>query len=125
MEFAENQAIFVQIADRLCENILDGAWKPGDRIPSIRELAEQTEVNPNTVMRTFGYLQDQGIIQNQRGIGYFVADRALEITMGRRRESFIGIELPRVFRTMDLLRMGFEDLRALYAARRGEGKEAV
>jgi GntR family transcriptional regulator len=125
MEFAHTQAIYMQIADRLCENILEGAWKPGDRVPSIRELAEQTEVNPNTVMRTFGYLQDHGIIQNQRGIGYFVADRAYQITVERKKESFVGVELPRVFRTMDLLRMGFDDLRTLYAARRTDGKETV
>jgi GntR family transcriptional regulator len=125
MEFTQNQAIYMQIADRLCENILTGAWKPGDRVPSVRELAEQTEVNPNTVMRTFGYLQDQGIVQNQRGIGYFVAPGAYEITRARMRESFVGIELPRVFRTMDLLRMGFDELQSLYAARRADGKEAV
>jgi len=125
MEFTQNQAIYLQIADRLCENILEGAWKPGDRIPSVRELAEQTEVNPNTVLRTFGHLQDQGILQNQRGIGYFVSDRALEITVERKRESFVGTELPRVFRTMDLLKMGFEDLKRIYAARRVEGKETV
>jgi GntR family transcriptional regulator len=119
MEFKENQAIYLQIADLMCENILAGMWKPGDRIPSIRELAESIQVNPNTVMRTYGYLEDQGIIHNQRGIGFFLAERAYEITRELKRKSFESRDLPRVFRTMDLLRMEFEDLRGLYATHRG------
>ena len=124
MEFRDNQAIYLQIADLMCENILTGLWKPGDRIPSIRELAESIEVNPNTVMRTFGYMEDQGIIHNQRGIGFFLSDRAFETTRELKRKRFVSRDLPQVFRTMDLLRMGLEDLRGLYAAHReSKGKE--
>ena len=118
MEFRDNQAIYLQIADLMCENILTGLWKPGDRIPSIRELAESIEVNPNTVMRTFGYMEDQGIIHNQRGIGFFLSDRAFETTRELKRKRFVSRDLPQIFRTMDLLRMGMEDLRGLYAAHR-------
>ena len=80
MEFRDNQAIYMQIADLMCENVLSGAWKPGERIPSIRETAEASQVNPNTVMRTYGYLEDRGIIRNQRGVGFFLSDDAYEIT---------------------------------------------
>jgi GntR family transcriptional regulator len=118
MEFRENQAIYLQIADLMCENILAGVWKPGDRIPSIRELAESIEVNPNTVMRTFGYMEAQGIIHNQRGIGFFLSERAREITTELKRKSFVSRDLPQLFRTLDLLRMGFEDLKSYYAEHR-------
>lgn len=118
MEFRENQAIYLQIADLMCENILAGVWKPGDRIPSIRELAETTEVNPNTVMRTFGYMEEQGIIHNQRGIGFFLAPDAYETTRELKRKSFVSRDLPRIFRTMELLRLGFEELKELYNARK-------
>jgi len=120
MEFRENQAIYLQIADLMCENILAGSWKPGDRIPSIRELAESIQVNPNTVMRTYGYMEDQGIIHNQRGIGFFLGDTAYETTRELKRKSFISRDLPQVFRTMDLLRLGLDDLSTLYAAHRAE-----
>jgi GntR family transcriptional regulator len=124
MEFREKRAIYLQIADLMCENILAGAWKPGERIPSIRELAESIEVNPNTAMRTYGYLEEQGIIHNQRGIGFFLADRAYEITRELKRRSFVSRELPQLWKTLDLLRMEFEDLQGLYAAHRtAEGKE--
>ena len=65
MEFRENQAIYLQIADLMCESILSRTWKPGERIPSIRETAEMSQVNPNTVTRTYAFLEDQGIIRNQ------------------------------------------------------------
>ena len=118
MEFRDNQAIYLQIADLMCENILAGSWKPGDRIPSIRELAESIEVNPNTVMRTYGYMEEQGIIHNQRGIGFFLDPAAYESTRELKRRSFVSRDLPQVFRTMDLLRLGLEDLQPLYAAHR-------
>jgi len=126
MEFRENQAIYLQIAELMCENILEGTWKPGDRIPSIRELAESIQVNPNTVMRTFGYMEDQGIIHNQRGIGFFLADGAYETTRELKKRSFVTRDLPQVFRTMDLLRMGMDDIGRLYAEhRQATGKESA
>ncbi len=110
MEFSENQAIYLQIADYFCENILQKKWQEGEKIPSIREIAIQVEVNPNTAMRTFNYLQDKGIIFNKRGIGYFVADNGYEKTLDLKKEQFVQEELPQMFRTMELLRMGFNDL---------------
>jgi GntR family transcriptional regulator len=118
MEFKESQAIYLQIADHMCESILVGIWKPGSRIPSIREMAESIQVNPNTVMRTYGFMEDQGIIRNERGIGFFLADQAYDMTRDLLRKGFESRDLPRVFRTMDLLRMGIDDLRALYAGYR-------
>lgn len=110
MEFNENQAIYLQIADYFCENILQKKWQEGEKIPSIREIAVQVEVNPNTAMRTFNYLQDKGIIFNKRGIGYFVADNGFEKTLELKKEQFVQEELPQMFRTMELLRMSFIDI---------------
>lgn len=118
MEFRDNQAIYLQIADLMCENVLAGVWRPGDRIPSIRELAESIQVNPNTVMRTYGFMETQGIIHNQRGIGFFLAEGAYETTRDLMRKSFVSRDLPQVFKTMDLLRMDFGELQGLYAAHR-------
>ena len=110
MEFGNNQPIYLQIADHLCENILLEKWKEGDRIPSVREIAVNIEVNPNTVMRTFTYLQEKGIIFNKRGIGYFVADDGLDKTRALRKEDFISNELPRFFKAMRLLSLTMEDI---------------
>jgi len=115
MEFTDNQAIYLQIAEFFCENILLNIWKPGDRVPSVRELAVNTEVNPNTAMRTYNYLQEKGIIFNKRGIGYFVADDGYEKTMELRKADFISVEMPRLFRAMSLLHISMDDLRLYHA----------
>lgn len=114
MEFRSDQAIYLQIADHLCDNILMERWNAGDRIPSVREVAVQIEVNPNTVMRTFTYLQEKGIIYNKRGIGYFVSDDGYERVKTLRKENFVGQELPRLFREMQLLNISIEDVRRYY-----------
>lgn len=114
MEFGNDKAIYLQITDYFCENILLKKWKAGDRIPSIREIAVNIEVNPNTVMRTFTYLQDKGIIFNKRGIGYFVAEHGFEKTRALRKEDFITNELPRFFKAMNLLHFTMEEVNASY-----------
>jgi DNA-binding transcriptional regulator YhcF (GntR family) len=111
MDFRDDQAIYLQIADLFCENILLGKWNPGDRIPSVREMAVSIEVNPNTVMRTFTYLQEKGIIYNKRGIGYFVSDDGLRKTKSLRKEEFVVNELPRFFKAMQLLNLTMDDMK--------------
>jgi len=114
MEFKENQPIYLQIADLFCENILLEKWNAGDRIPSVREMAVSTEVNPNTVMRTFNYLQEKGIIYNKRGIGYFVSDDGFDKTRSLRKENFVNLELPRIFMEMRLLHVSMDDMGNYY-----------
>lgn len=114
MDFKRQKAIYIQIADYLLENILAGSLQKGDKVQSVREMAATVQVNPNTVVRSFNYLQDKGIIVNQRGIGYFVAEDALEKTWALKRDTFIQQELPEVFKMMDLLKMSFDDLAEIY-----------
>jgi len=114
MEFQQHQAIYLQIADMICEKILSGEWKQGDRIPSVRELAVSIEVNPNTVMRTYTYLQDKDILFNKRGIGYFVSENGFQNAGLLKKNDFISRDLPRVFKTMDLLKIKFSDLKSYY-----------
>ncbi|MDJ1503191.1 GntR family transcriptional regulator [Xanthocytophaga agilis] len=110
MEFREQQAIYVQIADYICENILLKKWLPNDRILSIRELAVELQVNPNTVTRAYDFLQSRDIIQNKRGIGYFVNEDAEHAILVYRKEQFVQHELPVLFRNMYLLNIEVEEL---------------
>ena len=114
MQFRESRAIYLQIADYICERILLKQWKTGERIPAVRELAVQVEVNPNTVMRTFEFLQSQNIIYNQRGIGYFVSPDAVKNTTEYRKAEFIEKELPNIFRNIYLLDMDIDELKQRY-----------
>lgn len=98
MNFKESKAIYLQIADRICDEILLGQFAEEERIPSVREYATIVEVNANTVMRSFDYLQSQNIIYNKRGIGYFVATGARELIHSLRKNTFFegrtGLLLP-------------------------------
>ena len=114
MQFRESIAIYLQIADYICERILLKQWKAGERIPAVRELAVQLEVNPNTVMRTYEFLQSQNIIYNQRGIGYFVSQDAIKNTTQYRKTEFIEKELPNIFRSIYMLGMDIEELKPRY-----------
>jgi len=111
MQFRESQAIYLQIADFVCEKILLKEWKTDERIPAVRELAIQLEVNPNTVMRTYEFLQQQEIIYNQRGIGYFVSPGAIKNALQYRKNEFMEKDLPQLFRAMYLLDMEPDELK--------------
>ena len=116
MEFSDKQPIYLQIADYVCEQILQQAWPPGERIPSVRDLGSSLEVNPNTAMRAFDYLQQQGILFNKRGMGYYTADDAPDRVRALRRARFLDVELPDVFRTMTLLGISITDLETRFNA---------
>ena len=111
MQFRDTASIYLQIADYICEKILLKQWKVEERIPSVRELAMQLEVNPNTVMRTYEFLQQQNIIYNQRGIGYFVGADAIKNATQYRKTEFMENELPALFRNMFMLGMDVEELK--------------
>lgn len=114
MEFKDKQSIYLQIADYICEQILLGKWPSGERIPSVRDLGGMLEVNPNTVMRTYEFLQGKEIISNKRGIGYSAAENANELILAYRKERFLETELPEFFKTLYLLNISIDELQSRY-----------
>lgn len=110
MEFDEHKPIYLQIADTLCEKVLQGEWQVQERIPSVRELGIDYGVNPNTIMRVYEYLQNSGIIFNKRGIGYFVSADANELILKSQREQFFSSELPLIVKKLKLLNISIEEL---------------
>ena len=105
------------------DNILARKIQRGEKTQSVREMAATVQVNPNTIQRSYNYLQEQEIIVNQRGIGFFVADDALEKTQSLKKSSFVKQELPQVFKTMNLLEMNFDDLKEIYKKISGNGSK--
>ena len=110
MDFRDSPAIYIQIAEYVCEQILLKKWKLGDKIISIRELAVTIEVNPNTVQRAYDFLQQQNIITNKRGIGYFTEPDAMERILSFRREQFMENELPVFLRNLYLLKVDMQPM---------------
>jgi GntR family transcriptional regulator len=114
MEFTDNKAIYLQIVEYVCERILLGKWKVDEKVPSVREMAVDLEVNPNTVMRTYELLQSKNIINNKRGIGFFLAEDAVANVRNYRKSQFMKDELPAFFRNLYLLNIGFDELQTRY-----------
>ncbi|HRZ98408.1 MAG TPA: GntR family transcriptional regulator [Paludibacter sp.] len=114
MEFKETQAIYLQIGDYVCEQILLGRWMEGERIPSVRELGVDLQVNPNTVMRTYDFLQGNEMIYNKRGVGYFVAEDAKSKIIIYRKKQFLEQELPLFFKNLQILGMDFQEIAIQY-----------
>ena len=114
MQYKDNKAIYLQIVDRICDSILNGSHPEGSRIPSVREYAAEVEVNANTVMRSYEYLQNHEIIFNRRGIGFFVSDEAKSIILSERRESFMANEIDYFFKQLVSLNISAEELAQMY-----------
>lgn len=77
--------IYKQIAREVRHAVALGALKPQDRLPSVRELALQLTVNPNTVAKAYRELEHQGLVEARHGSGSFVRDRAVSLSMEERR----------------------------------------
>ncbi|PAW93458.1 GntR family transcriptional regulator [Mucilaginibacter sp. MD40] len=114
MDFRDNQPIYLQIAEYVCDQLLLKKWLPANKILSIRDLAVMMEVNPNTVQRAYDFLQQQEIIINKRGVGYFADENAIDKVIKLRKEQFIKNELPLLFRNMYLLNLSTSEITQRY-----------
>ena len=117
MHFDTEKAIYLQIADHVMEKILKEEWQAEQKILSVRDLAGELQVNPNTVMRAYDLLQQQDIIYNKRGLGFFVAAEAKQTVAGMKKKYFIDVELPQFFSTLDLLGISIEEVNTYYKKR--------
>ena len=99
----KSHPICPQIFEQLCCFIANNKIHSKEKLFSVRELAVKLGVNPNTVMRSYEKLTNDGIIYNKRGIGYFISKDAKEIVLQTQRKEFLENELPVILRRMELL----------------------
>ena len=116
MIFTNDKAIYIQMADRLCDEILAGKYQDDDRIPSVREYSVLLEVNTNTAVKAYDELARANIIYNKRGLGYFVTPGAKKQILKERKKEFMKERLPELFRQMQLLGITLEDVKDAYDA---------
>ena len=114
MKFKESKSIYLQIADRICDEILLGKYQEEERIPSVREYAVTVEVNANTIVRSFDYLQGQNIIYNKRGLGYFVAQGGRERILELRKDVFMREELPAFLHQLKTLGIPMKEIERMF-----------
>lgn len=110
MEFQNTQPIFMQIVDMICDRALRGELKKDDQVPSVRELAADMQVNPNTVQRAIERLLQYEIVYSQRGKGNFLAEGAVAKIQEMRSKRFYEEQLPRIANEMKLLGISTETI---------------
>lgn len=114
MKFDNNQPIYRQIADYILNTVItEGPFNENGRIPSIRKLSKELEVNPNTTLRAYNYLEELGLISKKRGIGYFLNDEAVDQAKALERWKFVNEEIPRIAKQLDLIGMEVKEFSGL------------
>lgn len=115
MNFKENsKAIYLQIADKIMDDVVTGRYVADERIPSVRDYAANVEVNSNTVMRSYEYLAQEGVIYNKRGLGYFISQQAKDVIIGIRKEAFYKEEMDYFFSRLKTLGISASELAEMY-----------
>lgn len=122
IDFKSTKGIFQQIADNLCYQILEGKLLVGERVPSVRDLAMDFEVNRNTLLRTYSILENAGVIVNKRGIGFFVSENAVETIRENEKKEFFSNDLPYFMQKVQLLKLTETDLSDLLTLLKNNSK---
>lgn len=72
--FSQDRPVYLQISERIIKSVLSGEYKAGEQIPSVRQLALEAAVNPNTVQHAFAELENEGLIISKGTLGRFVTE---------------------------------------------------
>ena len=116
MNFIDGQPIFIQIAERLSDEILAGIYLADSRVPGVRDYSVLLEVNVNTTVKAYDLLAQRGVLYSKRGLGYFVAPEAHQIILDNRRRHFFETEVPRIAQKMQQLGISADDIADLLRA---------
>lgn len=110
MEFSDNKPIYRQIVDYAFNCIIDSVWLPGEKIPSVRELAADLGVNTRTVLKAMDDLQGAGVIVPRRGMGFNLADDAADKVTSIRKKDFFDVTIPYLIEEMKRLKISPAEL---------------
>src|SRR6186997_2159149 len=109
-EWSDAQPIYRQIRDRVVAMILDGVLKPGEALPSVRNVASESRVNPLTVLKAYQHLVDEKLVETRRGLGMFVNEGARDLLLEVERQRFMEEEWPKISATIRRLGLTAEEL---------------
>jgi GntR family transcriptional regulator len=106
----ENTPIYLQLKERVVGMLLDGVLKPGDALPSVRQVAADFQLNPITVSRAYQELVDEALVEKRRGLGMYVTEGAPEKLLASERARFLKEEWPAVVERIERLGLDLNDL---------------
>ena len=110
IEWSDGAPIYRQLKERVVAMMLDGELRPGDALPSVRQVAAEYQLNPITVSRAYQELADEALVEKRRGLGMFVTEGASEKLLASERERFLNEEWPQVMERIGRLGLSAEHL---------------
>ncbi|MBO0233150.1 GntR family transcriptional regulator [Vibrio parahaemolyticus] len=106
----DRQPIFRQLADQITQQILQGIWKEGEALPSVRSISADMKINHLTVMKGYQLLVDEGLVEKKRGQGMFVAQGAIQQLRFAEKARFLEHQIPQIADTLQRLDMSVDEL---------------
>ena len=110
VEWSDSAPIYRQLKDRVVAMMLDGMLKPGDALPSVRQVAAEYQLNPITVSRAYQELADEQLVEKRRGLGMYVTEGANARLLQSERERFLREEWPLVMERIQRLGLSIQEL---------------
>ena len=110
VEWSDSAPIYRQLKDRVVAMMLDGVLKPGDALPSVRQVAAEYQLTPITVSRAYQELADEQLVEKRRGLGMYVTEGANARLLQSERERFLREEWPLVMERIQRLGLSIQEL---------------
>jgi GntR family transcriptional regulator len=110
IQWSDGAPIYRQLKDRVIAMMLDGLLKPGDALPSVRQVAAEYQLNPITVSRAYQELADEALVEKRRGLGMYVTEEAAKKLLANERERFLREEWPLVMERIQRLGLSMQEL---------------
>ena len=110
IQWNDGAPIYRQLKERVVAMMLDGVLKPGDALPSVRQVAAEYQLNPITVSRAYQELADEALVEKRRGLGMYVTEEASKKLLSNERERFLTEEWPLVLERIQRLGLSMQDL---------------
>jgi GntR family transcriptional regulator len=110
IQWSDGAPIYRQLKERVVAMMLDGILKPGDALPSVRQVAAEYQLNPITVSRAYQELADEALVEKRRGLGMYVTEEASKKLLSNERERFLKEEWPLVLERILRLGLSTDDL---------------
>lgn len=110
IQWSDGAPIYRQLKDRVIAMMLDGVLKPGDALPSVRQVAAEYQLNPITVSRAYQELADEALVEKRRGLGMYVTEEAAKKLLASERDRFLREEWPLVLERIQRLGLNMQEL---------------
>ena len=110
IQWSDGAPIYRQLKERVIAMMLDGELKPGDALPSVRQVAAEYQLNPITVSRAYQELADEALVEKRRGLGMYVTEEAAKKLLVNERERFMKEEWPLVLERIQRLGLALDEL---------------